>query len=117
MLRASWVSRHLHRRAESRLRRTSWKDRWRVRRRPGKAGWSHGRFSARCADCGIVAAVAVCKEHLGIVLRGVIKLRRAVELIDAGDKVSGEAGERNRPLRLRQNNIGQLATDLSQVSV
>ena len=50
---------------------------------------------------GIVAAVAVCEEHLGIVLRGVIKLRRTVELIDAGDKVSGEAGERNRPQGLR----------------
>src|SRR5262249_47479898 len=67
--------------------------------------------------------VAVCEEHLGIVLRGVVKLRRAVELIDTdvirldAGKVSGEAVERNRPLILRQDNIGQLATDRSQVNV
>ena len=56
----------------------------------------------------IVAAVGVCEEHLGIVLGGVVKLRGAVELIDAGDKVSGEALERNGPLILRQDNVGQL---------
>src|SRR5260370_34033213 len=55
MLRVSCVSacrsrHHLYRRAESRLQRTSWKDRWRVRRRPGKAAWSHGRSPAWCAD-------------------------------------------------------------------
>ena len=65
----------------------------------------------------IVATVAVREEHLRIVLGGVVELRRTVELIDAGDKVSEEAGERNRPQRLRQDNIGQLATDCSQVSV
>ena len=50
-------------------------------------------------------------------LDSVVELRRAVELIDAGDKVSGEAGERNRPLVPRQDRIGQLAADRSQVSV
>ena len=67
---------------------------------------------------GIVAAVAVREEHHGIVLRGVVVLRRAVELIEgAGTKASGEAGERNRPLVLQQDDIGQRTADRLQVGV
>jgi hypothetical protein len=65
----------------------------------------------------IVAAVAVREEHLRIVLGGVVELRRAVELIDPGGKVSGEARQRNRPLIPRQDDIGQLTSDRRQVNV
>jgi len=65
----------------------------------------------------IVAAVAVGKEHLGIVLGRVVELRRAVELIHACRKVPGEAGQRYCPLIARKNGVDEMAVDRGQVDV
>jgi hypothetical protein len=51
------------------------------------------------------------------VLDGIVELRRAIELIDAGDKVSGETCERNRPLILRQNNVVEGGAVCYQVDI
>jgi hypothetical protein len=49
-------------------------------------------------------------------LRSIVELVRAVELIDARDKVSGEARQRNRPLAPRQGDIVDLAAGIGRLA-
>src|SRR6185369_6476483 len=61
--------------------------------------------------------VGVSKIHLRIVLRGIVKLSGTIELIDAVDKVSGEAFQRNGPLIARANNVVKRSAIRDKVDV
>src|SRR5262249_14965849 len=71
----------------------------------------------RVARCQVVTAVAVREVHLRIVLRGVVKLVRAIELISTADKSSGEPPQRHEPLILRPNNVVKGSAVRDQVDV